>query len=268
MNKFIEKIKGMKMENKLLLLALTCGLMAAVTGYAFIALKEAAMIKSMEPVRVLVAAKYITPKTQISEDMVRSAQIPARFVTSAHVKEFKKIKGRMAVVPFIEGEPILLNKVSEKADELSGAVPSGLRAIAVSVDEESSVGYMIKPGDTVDALLTYEQGEGKQSRNVTAMILQSAQVVAVGTEFTGTDAAKKYNTITLAVTPEEAELMTFAGSRGRISFVLRPIGETIKEKLRVTAFDDLLRQIKTNEKGEDKIIKPAVNEDIPEKREE
>lgn len=251
MNKIVENLKNMKMENKLLLLALFCGLLAAIMGYGFITLKEANMMKSLEPVKVFVAAKYITPKTQINEDMVKEAQIPAKFLTSAHVKDFKKIKGRMAMVPFIEGEPILLNKVSEKADELSAAVSTGLRAIAVSVDEESSVGYMIKPGDMVDTLLTYEQGEGKLTHNVTAIILQAVQVIAVGTEFSESDAVKKYNSLTLAVTPEEAELITFASSRGRISFILRPIGDNTKEQIKMTAFDDLLKQIKSNERKDE-----------------
>jgi pilus assembly protein CpaB len=134
----------------------------------------------------------------------------------------------------------------------------------VSVDEESSVGYMIKPGDNVDALLTYQQGEGKQVHNITATILQAAQVVAVGTEFSGSDTGKKYNTLTLAVTPEEAELIIFAGSHGRVSFALRPVGETTKEKIKVTAIDDLLKQIKTNEKGEEDSTRPpaAANEGI------
>ena len=249
MKKIFERLKGIKMENKLLLLALVCGLLAAITGYAFIAVKEAGMMKSMEPVKILVASKFITPKTRFSEDMVKEALLPAKFVTSAHIKDFKKLNGRMAMVPFIEGEPILLNKVSEKADELSGAVPTGLRAVAVGVDEETSVGYMIMPGDYVDVLLTYEKNEGKQAQNTTAVILQSAQVVAVGTDFNAAS-VKKYNTITLAVTPEEAELLTFAASRGRISFTLRPAGETMKEKIGITDFAGLLNQIRINGKGE------------------
>lgn len=249
MKKLIERLKEIKMENKLLLLALVCGLLAAITGYVFIAVKEAGMMKSMEPVKILVASKFITPKTRLSEDMVKEALMPAKFVTSAHIKDFKKLSGRMAMVPFIEGEPILLNKVSEKADELSGAVPTGLRAIAIGVDEESSVGYMIKPGDYVDVLLTYEKNEGKQAQNATASILQSAQVVAVGNDFNAA-VVKKYNTITLAVTPEEAELLTFAASRGRVSFTLRPAGETMKEKIGVTDFAGLLNQIRINSKGD------------------
>ncbi|MEI7542424.1 MAG: Flp pilus assembly protein CpaB [bacterium] len=263
MKKLLEQFANMKMENKLLLLALLCGLFAAIMGYGFITLKEANMMKSLEPVKVFVAAKYITPKTQINEDMVKEAQIPAKFLTSAHVSDFKKLKGRMSMVPFIEGEPILLNKVSEKADELSAAVPSGLRAIAISVDEESSVGYMIKPGDMVDTLLTYEQGEGKSTHNVTAIILQAVQVVAVGTELRETEEGKKYNSLTLAVTPEEAELITFASSRGRISFILRPIGDNTREQIKLTAFDDLLKQIKANEKKDE-----FVEKSIPLKQEE
>lgn len=267
MKKLLEKFKTIKMENRLLLLALVCGLLAAITGYAFIAVKEASVMKSMEPVKILVASKFITPKTRLSEDMVKEALMPAKFVTTAHIKDFKKLNGRMAMVPFIEGEPILLNKVSEKADELSGAVPTGMRAVAVGVDEESSVGYMIKPGDYVDVLLTYEKNEGKQAQNATASILQSAQVVAVGTDFNAA-AVKKYSTITLAVTPEEAELLTFATSRGRISFTLRPAGETMKEKLGVTDFSSLLSQIRSNGKGDViKNEKPPVETDEIHERE-
>ncbi len=247
--KATEIFKNMKMENKLLLLAVSCGLAAAVLGYFFIANKESDVMKSMEPVRVLSAAKYITPRSQVREDMVKFVEVPAKLVTSAHVKSFDQLKGKLTLVPFIEGEAILLNKMSAKAEDLSSAVPTGLRAVAVAVDEESAVSYMIKPGDYVDVLLTYDTSDSKKSIITTATILQAAQVLSAGTEFNAAAGGKKgYNTLTLALSPEEAEIIVYAREKGRLSFALRGAGDTIKEKIMIATFDGLLAQIKSNEK--------------------
>jgi pilus assembly protein CpaB len=225
-------------------------------------------MKSMEPVKVLVAAKYITPKSQIKEDMIKFMEIPAKFVTSANAVSFEKLKGKMTIVPFIEGEPILMNKLSEKAEELSSAVPTGLRAVAIAVDEESSVSFLIKPGDYVDVLLSFESSGEKKVSTVTAVILQAVQVVSTGTKFDAPDPdAKGYNSIALALSPEEAEILTFAREKGRITFALRGVGDTVKEKLKLTSFDDLLKQIRSNEKSDENIkvqstIAPAAEREV------
>jgi Flp pilus assembly protein CpaB len=129
--------------------------------------------------------------------------------------------------------------------------------VAVAVDEESSAGYMIKPGDYVDALLTYESGGERKNGTVTATILQSIQVVAAGSGPEGEGSDKKYNTISLAVTAEEAELLVFAGARGRITFTLRPVGETGREKLKAATFEELIKQVKANEKSAPQSYAPA-----------
>jgi pilus assembly protein CpaB len=258
--KLTEKFRAMRMENKLLLLAVVCGVTAALLGYFFLANKEEEVLSSMKPVKVFVASKFITPRSQIKEDMVQFVEMPSKFVTSANVSSFEKLKGKMTIVPFIEGEPILLNKLSAKAEELSSAVPTGLRAVGVAVDEESSVSYLIKPGDYVDVLLTFETSEGKKVYTVTATILQSVQVISTGTNFTNGDAdIKGYNSITLALSPEESEILAFSREKGRLTFALRGVGDTVKEKLKLTSFSELVKQIKANEKGDEDIKKQLIN---------
>jgi len=243
--------KNMKIETKLLLLAVACGLMAAVLAFILITGKEKNIMSAMEPVKVIAAAKYIPAWTKLDETMVDYIEIPRKFVTQAHIIKFDKYKGQMSMAPFIEGEPLLANKLAEKGEELNVAIPTGLRAVSVAVDEESGVGYMIKPGDYVDVILTYQdQGmDGKNKSLVTATVLQDVRVVAVGQDFSFTKKSSSYGSVTLALTPAEAEVLVFAREKGKISFTLRALGDRVKEKIRATEFEELMKQIRKNESG-------------------
>ena len=244
-------LKDMKIETKLLLLALVCGLLAGVLTFVLITGKEKNIMSAMEPVKVIAASRYIPAWTKLDETMVDYIEIPGKFVTQAHILKFDKYKGQMSMAPFIAGEPLLANKLSGKGEELDVAIPSGLRAVSVAVDEESGVGYMIKPGAYVDVILTYQdQGpDGKKKNMVTATVLQDVRVVAVGQDFSFTNKSASYGSITLALTPAEAEVLVFAREKGKVSFTLRALGDRAKEKIRTAEFEELTKQIRKNESG-------------------
>ncbi|HDQ26567.1 MAG TPA: Flp pilus assembly protein CpaB [bacterium] len=244
-------MKGLKTETKLFIAAVLSGVAAVFLAYMLISGKKEALEKSMEPVKVVSASKYIPSWTKLGSENLKYTEIPARFVTRAHVTDIKDIEERFSMVPFIQGEPVLANKLSDRGEQLNIAIPTGLRAVSIGVDEESGVGYMIRPGDHVDVMLTYTDTGAKTKALVTAMLLQDARVVAVGTDFSYTKKSMSYSSVTLALTPEEAELITFARAKGRLSLALRPLGDRGREKIKMVSFDDLTRQIRKNEKGEE-----------------
>jgi pilus assembly protein CpaB len=261
--------KEMKTENKLLLIAAVSGLAAAALAFLFISGKEESIMRQMDGVAVVAAAKYIPAWTKIDDTMIKYLEIPRKYVTKAHILKMDALKGQISMVPFIENEPVLMNKLTEKGEQLNVAIPSGLRAVTVAVDEESGVGYMIKPGDSVDVILSYQDKSADQKLHsmVTATVLQDVRVVAVGNDFSFTKKDSSYSSITLAMTPEESELLIFAREKGRISFSLRAIGDKTKEKIRTTEFEDLMKQIKKNEKGDEtaeKGYKDASGENMKE----
>jgi len=253
--KFPEKISK---ENRLLILSLACGLIAAGSGYGFLTWKENNLMAGMNPVKVLAAAGYISANSEIDKNSVEFIELPAKFVTKAHITDIKQAESKLTIVPFIKGEPILMNKISDRGTELNMSIPTGLRAMTVSVDEESGVGFMIKPGDNVDILLTFETAENQRLYTATATILQSVKVIGVGANFKGNETQGDYNSITLALTQEEAEILTFAKDKGRINLALRPLGDRIKENVRLASFNDLMKQIKSNEKSEDELKKEYI----------
>lgn len=246
-------IKNIKTENKLILISIIAGSAAAILSFYYFSGLEKNIKDKMEPVKVIAAVKYIPSYTRLEKEMLKTIEIPRKMINKANVFDIEKVVGKITLVPFIEDEPILENKLSRKGNELNVMISTGLRAISISVDEESGVGFMIRPGDYVDVLLTFRDSEIISGKGVlkTATILQDVKVIATGNEFSLDRKNTNYSSITLALMPEEAEVLTFAREKGRISFVLRALGDRTKEKIKQISFTDLLKQIRSNEKQED-----------------
>ncbi len=103
-------------------------------------------------------------------------------------------------------------------------IPAGMRAIAIGAGEVIAVGSTVKPGDRIDILATYSDPVAHQE--TTQMILQNVLVLAVNqgeTDQQGKSGAK--SSMTLAVKPEEAELLTAADRAGALRVAMRGVGE-------------------------------------------
>jgi pilus assembly protein CpaB len=111
---------------------------------------------------------------------------------------------------------------------LANIIPQGERAMAIPVDSPSSVAGMIRPNDHVDILGTFRfpAQEGDTALDtVTLTLLQNVTVLAVGQQLSTTAEEGRrgasYTTLTLSITPPEAELLVFAQQKGKLTFTLR-----------------------------------------------
>lgn len=112
-----------------------------------------------------------------------------------------------------------------------------MRAIAIGADEIKAVGTSVKPGDRVDILATYSEPNTHQE--TTQVILQNVLVLAVNKGETETQGKAGANSsMTLAVKPEEAELLTAADRAGALRIMLRsPSDKTVVSSPGVTTHD-------------------------------
>ena len=153
--------------------------------------------------------------------------LPARYVPRDMVDD---VVGQTTSFKIIRGQPILstdLASAQSKA-QLAGAVSPGMRALALPVDKVNTFGGLLQPKDHVDILGTFQKpGEGDVE---TVTLLQNVAVLAVGGMLgAGLDAggkggrrgSRRTKTVTVLVTPEEAELLVFAQDRGRLSMTMR-----------------------------------------------
>ena len=126
-------------------------------------------------------------------------------------------------------------------DGLSAAVKRQMRAVSINVSGAASVSGMVKPNDHVDVIGTFnfpdDDGKVKKGDPVTCTILQNVLVLATGRQTAKTYApelgmsAASYSTVTIEVTPREAEMLAFAEQiRGRLMLTLRNGNDTSTER--------------------------------------
>ena len=126
---------------------------------------------------------------------------------------------------------------------LASNVKKQMRAISVNCSGAAAVSGMVRPNDHVDVLGTFSfpgktvDEKGRQRLElVTCTIMQNVLVLATGKETAksaahGMSSGAGYSTVTLEVTPREAEMLVFAEQiKGRIVLSLRNRNDTSYEK--------------------------------------
>ncbi len=127
------------------------------------------------------------------------------------------------------GEPLDVGALKAKrVERLSDRVSPGMRAVAVAVSAATTAGGFVKVDDYVDIIRVGEAGNGAAGSSV---ILENVRVLAVGasmgdvpgmngTDVSGTVAANP-GTVTVELTPQQANLLATADYEGRLALALR-----------------------------------------------
>jgi pilus assembly protein CpaB len=140
--------------------------------------------------------------------------------------------GRGIVLPIIQNEPILPMKLASKeaGSGLPPAIPPGLRAVSVRVNEVIGVAGYVLPGTRVDVVATVSP-TGSGNDMTSKVVLTNVQVLAAGTKIerdTDKNKPMPVSVVTLLVDPEEAERLTLASTEGKIQLALRnPLDKTM-----------------------------------------
>jgi pilus assembly protein CpaB len=145
------------------------------------------------------------------------------------------------------GEPIREEKLVRGSSGLLAALlPAGKRAVAIRVSAESTAGGFILPNDRVDVLQTLTRQAGNQSENLSRTLLTNIRVLAVDqkADETKSDAAVVGKTVTLELSPAQAETVASGQATGALSLALRSavdIGEASTAKHEGSAIVRILR---------------------------
>src|SRR5436305_1951512 len=110
----------------------------------------------------------------------------------------------------LEGEPVLDRKLAPKGSPagMVARIPKGMRAFAVEVNEHTGVSGFILPDHRVDVVQNDTAPNGKAEAET---ILQDVLVLASGQVFTRPeDRSIQSRTVTLAVTPEQVDILVGA----------------------------------------------------------
>jgi len=180
--------------------------------------------RSVETVEVVVASRSIDTGTKFTESDVILINWPKDAAPSGAIAEATEVIGKIARHNFVKFQPIAREHLT---DHRSGLMPllieSGKRAISVRVDKETGVSGFITPNSYVDVLATGTVVGGAGERQQHAkLIIQNVKVMAIGQSIEILDDEPvEVPTVTLLVTPEEAEKVTLATQQKPVRLALR-----------------------------------------------
>jgi pilus assembly protein CpaB len=204
---------------------------------------------------VVAAAADIKLGTILAASNLTTIQIAGDVPKGAIVNPQDAV-GRGVIADLYQGEPILDSRLAPKGTGggLAIAIPLGMRACAVRVDEVVGVSGFVTPGMRVDVLISgnppgqQNTQEGTQSRT----LLQNIQVLSAGTDIQKDveGKAKQVQVVNVLVTPEQAEALTLAQNQGvRIQLVLRNPLDTKTDPVPGTALATIFADKTVKPKG-------------------
>jgi len=246
---------------KPLLIGLICGAIIALLSWFYLTSLEEKYRQATKLVPVLTAKGYIPQGTVIKPAMVQVSKVPQEYLQPSvlsSVRDLVNEEGKsiyVTVLPVLEDEQINSIKLVSLGKEmgLATVIPEGKIAFSVIVDEANNLGGLLHPGNKVNILGSFDYEEKDKTCSATVMLLQNVPVLSVGKKIVGTpmvignlspEELKEEKTVetenesasvvTLAITPQEATMLTFAREKGKLSLVLRAVGdETIHETIPV-----------------------------------
>ena len=189
----------------------------------------------VERVPIIVAARPLRVGTLLKPEDLRAEQMPVPDLPPNAMRDSPSLRveltGSIVRRSVAIGEPIGQGDVLRPGDHgfLAAVLGAGMRAVTVPVDAVSGSAGLIWPGDRVDLLLTQtlDQSDDPARRVSGETVLHDVRVIAIdqmlaqGAEGASAAAARQVRTVTLEVTPRQAEQVAVATRLGRLALVVR-----------------------------------------------
>lgn len=217
---------------------------------------------------IVVATRPISANTTLEADMLELKAIPLDQELIGAYSSVEAAVGLPVRYPLQAGEQVTTSKIGIDAiadeKDIALVLEPGQRAFAVEATEVSAVGGLLLPGNFIDVIAVFDSdtfGEGKAET-----VLQNIEVLSVAQEAqepvprASTDEAAaldggngisgqrpeeverqpRARSVTLAVTPDQAQLLAALQSEGtgiKIWLALRPFQDGVAQVLQGTSLD-------------------------------
>jgi pilus assembly protein CpaB len=179
----------------------------------------------------VVAAQDILPGTTFNDEtlkkgLAKTTPWPKTSIPAGAFSTPQQIMGKVSRVKILANEPILESRLAGEGAGLTVRLEAGKRALALRVDEIVGVSGFIVPDDRVDVILTTTPLGAVQDAKISKIVLQNKRVLSVAQSTEQKDGKPQLaRSITLEVTPEEAEKLSLASQEGQIVLALRGLGD-------------------------------------------
>jgi pilus assembly protein CpaB len=226
-------------------LAIIASMLSTFGIYKFLQAKKAEMDKPKVLTQDVVIAKADFPIGKMLEESdLRLSNWPKEIVPKGSYSEASPLIGRVVRAEVYEGEAILESKLAPVGSDggFSSVIPPGMRAVTVSVNTYSGVSGFILPNTYVDVFVTVPSPSNKEESS-TKIILENVKVLAVDQTFEREgDDPVIVQSVTLLVTPDEAEKLVLASTEGKLQLGLRNTADQSRRQTAGVQLRELMSQ--------------------------
>ena len=213
-----------------------CGLALAVVLLGILGAKRAQsgseqvvrVAKDFDTIQIPVPTHDVVKGQRLSSEKFIKISWPKNHLMGDFVREIESYRSHVATtllpaympVPLasLKIEPIEVNSVIER-------IPRGMRAITISVDEESVVEGWAQSGSFVDVIVMRRRSSAAEAEVTSQVIAENVKILSAGRSVEpaprGASVSRVPATVTLLVQQEEALRITTASQLGRLTLALR-----------------------------------------------
>ncbi|MCX6596536.1 MAG: Flp pilus assembly protein CpaB [Acidobacteria bacterium] len=172
---------------------------------------------------LVVATKPLTVGSTLKAEDVKLIKTPASAFPKGGFSKLEEVVDRPIISNILIDEPLVEGRIAAKGAGMGLApiIPTGMRAVSLKVSDVVGVVGFVQPGLHVDVLVTGRPPRATATMTATVLqnitVLSSGQALAPDTK----GQAISYQSVTLLVTPTQAEILTLAQTEGHIQLVLR-----------------------------------------------
>lgn len=214
-----------------LALAISVGVLTVAAAVLYLEQRSSATVKTVSgspapppiPTRkVVVLTTPLAANSLIEASHLKLADVPLHALPPGHVLDPAELVGRRVATNLSADKPVTVGDLvpREIDSELAKMLPDGSRAVSLTVSVVGGVSGFVLPGNRVDIILS---GQSPDGQAFSRMLLQDVKVVAIAQERFVENRAipRPATTVTLEVTPSQAEILEMGRAVGTLSFALR-----------------------------------------------
>lgn len=191
---------------------------------------EAPRLQVMVANADIAAGQFVRADTHLALADWPKENITDAMLTNENSK-LSDFDGAVARRAFAKGEPMLKNQMvrSTEGGFMAAVLDAGKRAVSIAVDSTSGNAGFIFPGDRVDLILTHAVSRQSVQSRASETFIEDVRVLAVDQRLDNPEnKAVLAKTVTLEVTPKQAEEINLAKDLGKISLSLRSLASSKK----------------------------------------
>jgi pilus assembly protein CpaB len=211
---------------------LIAAILAVATGWLTLTYVTSLRAPSTAQRAVLITTQEVPAREKITDAMFTREMRPGNTVQPDAISDPSQAVGSLALITIPVGSQLTASSIGTNvAFALPVRLQPGMRAVSIPVDRVKDVSGLVQPGDRVDVIaIPPPRSNGPPPHAAT--IFRGIRVLAVGNALENPSATPPPDeqtaaTVTLEVTPKQADLLAWADANATLRLALRSPSESI-----------------------------------------